>query len=848
VASFSLSAIRINESVALILQLCLGGQAINFSVQSLSGRCFRFEVCSKNVGFLIYGLKSYSCKSFMVHFSLWSNGGPNWKREFVIWMDLQEREWTTVHRKHSYASVVQNSVARNRPQNPTVFQRLQFPVDYQDNFRDEINRYTDHSKELLADLRPKTVFQRLAYPMALHQPRTSSGSVHPQARVHRNDSALNFKQGRNQGAHFKAADSINTSNLGRGFAAQGNQFNKERLNAQQFRPFKGKCYKCLGWGHTRRVCNNQIRCKSCHNYGHISRLCLSLQQKKYYHQKSPSVPEATLPSGSRSPGFKDACCTPSHQTPLSPHSPSTTAEHAAALAGMLNNPVDPNPLLSWGFVICNRSQEEGTPQRVYAFLGTSVSRINENVAIVVLDPTVDPVDYPHVANAIYGFLVNYLCLRGISISPSGLGAALVSFASALDRQTAMGPPHHVEPYWFSFIPHDSGPNLRHLPLDRTCWLMLINFPIDCLNEDSLATAVSSFANLIQWHRSSNLARQLVLVNIHSSARIPFSIVVTVGDEPYARCWSVAVFLLTETHMQLPIGTDALPPVGTSPHSLPLVPHRWMGNGTPPFPRRGLVHEHEGTGSWSKNRENPRNREGPVVNLPMATPPAGRSFVGHAPPPEMSAVNLNEVFAKFYRYSAYDSIAFGGLFSVLQNAVLGLSHLSAIECLNLVPGLSFFPQAIRVVSQNCALEELDAAARGTHESADGAEAELQVLQARPEVFLRRCCKAAVPVDTSLLCRSARLEMINKGFNPNMATPADPASSSTQISKSKGKKNKGKAVMSVDGPAYEGHSVPGVTPAPHLSVANVQAIGAGYCKMHPSVVSAMLHAPLNEDIDQ
>jgi hypothetical protein len=45
----------------------------------------------------------------------------------------------------------------------------------------------------------------------------------------------------------------------------------------------------------------------------------------------------------------------------------------------------------------------------------------------------------------------------------------------------------------------------------------VNFPIDCLNEDSLATAVSSFANLIQWHRSSNLARQLVLVNLLSSA-------------------------------------------------------------------------------------------------------------------------------------------------------------------------------------------------------------------------------------------------------------------------------------------------------------------------------------------
>jgi hypothetical protein len=110
------------------------------------------------------------------------------------------------------------------------------------------------------------------------------------------------------------------------------------------------------------------------------------------------------------------------------------------------------------------------------------------VAIVILNPPVDPVDYPHVSNAIYGFLVNSLRLRGVSISPSGLVAALVSFASALDRQTAMGAPFRMERYWLNFIPHDAGPNLRHLPLDRTCWPMLVNFPIDCLNEDSLATA------------------------------------------------------------------------------------------------------------------------------------------------------------------------------------------------------------------------------------------------------------------------------------------------------------------------------------------------------------------------
>jgi hypothetical protein len=31
------------------------------------------------------------------------------------------------------------------------------------------------------------------------------------------------------------------------------------------------------------------------------------------------------------------------------------------------------------------------------------------------------------------------------------------------------------------------------------------------------------------------------------------------------------------------------------------------------------------------------------------------------------------------------------------------------------------------------------------------------------------------------------------------------------------------------AYEGHSVPGASPAPHLSASNVQTIGVGFCKM-------------------
>jgi hypothetical protein len=106
---------------------------------------------------------------------------------------------------------------------------------------------------------------------------------------------------------------------------------------------------------------------------------------------------------------------------------------------------------------------------------------------------------------------------------------------------------------------------------------------------------------------------------------------------------------------------------------------------------------------------------------------------------------------------------------------------------------------------------------------------------------------VSIDTSLLHRSARLEQLNQGFNLN-ATISAPASSSPPPRKAKGSKGKGKAPLILDGPAYEGHNVLGVPPAPHLSAATIQAIGVGFCKMQPSTVSAVaLHAPANDDID-
>lgn len=134
VVSFGRSAIRLNEdSVGLILQACLGGVAKDFSVTHLCGWMFSFLVSCKEIGFMIYNLKNFSCKSFSVFFHLWSGGGPNWCRDYAIWCEEQEAEWMMVgsKKKQSYADVARTPA---RPLKPTVFRRLEYLHSYYQSF------------------------------------------------------------------------------------------------------------------------------------------------------------------------------------------------------------------------------------------------------------------------------------------------------------------------------------------------------------------------------------------------------------------------------------------------------------------------------------------------------------------------------------------------------------------------------------------------------------------------------------------------------------------------------------------------------------------------------------------
>lgn len=131
VASFGCSSIRLDaNSVGLILQSCLGGIDVDYHVFHLSNWMYRFLVASKDVGLLIYRLKSYACKCFEIFFSLWGSSGPNWRKNYDDWIKEQEEEWTVFKSKSS--KVKQQSCVKQ-----LVFHRLNFPDSYFDhNFSD----------------------------------------------------------------------------------------------------------------------------------------------------------------------------------------------------------------------------------------------------------------------------------------------------------------------------------------------------------------------------------------------------------------------------------------------------------------------------------------------------------------------------------------------------------------------------------------------------------------------------------------------------------------------------------------------------------------------------------------
>lgn len=116
VVAFARCKFRLDpSSVSLILQATIGGTADNFRVSQLADRTFKFFVSSRQIGFFVVNLRSYSCSFYSLTLHLWGNGGPNWRRELAIFLSEEERSWQRATKRNSPSHPARRAHAFARP-------------------------------------------------------------------------------------------------------------------------------------------------------------------------------------------------------------------------------------------------------------------------------------------------------------------------------------------------------------------------------------------------------------------------------------------------------------------------------------------------------------------------------------------------------------------------------------------------------------------------------------------------------------------------------------------------------------------------------------------------------------
>lgn len=210
---------------------------------------------------MIYKFKSISCNTFAIFFHLWSGGGPNWHMDYDLWCAEQKADWTLVgsKAKKSFADVVRSNSAPKK----SVFVRLLYPSNHVSNFLDP-SAFSNPRQAPANHPRDRTLPVRRRVLRWIQKDRVSM----PES------SKPDLKRGAFQFSNSKPAAPV--------------------LQPGPSNPQQTQCEKCLGLGHARKDCNQQIRCRACFNYGNVSSGCLSKKrEKRRYHVVSRPEAEAS---------------------------------------------------------------------------------------------------------------------------------------------------------------------------------------------------------------------------------------------------------------------------------------------------------------------------------------------------------------------------------------------------------------------------------------------------------------------------------------------------------------------------------------------------------------------------
>ena len=196
-----------------------------------------------------------------------------------------------------------------------------------------------------------------------------------------------------------------------------------------------------------------------------------------------------------------------------------------------------------------------------------------------------------------------------------MGTALVRFVCVVDRDHAVAnSPYFIGDTVMRIIPQHRGINHRAATFTHDVWLMLVNFPQECWNLDTIITSMAPYGRLLVWNRENDFrARILVKIRAYDIDRIPLSIVLlqNATDVGHGDSWSCPTFILSSEMLGVQAGDeDPLPPDGQNPHPIPIIIDDFAAwhaeNEGPPAP-------------VNSGPATPLNPEEPVILTPPQSP-------------------------------------------------------------------------------------------------------------------------------------------------------------------------------------------------------------------------------------
>jgi hypothetical protein len=160
-----------------------------------------------------------------------------------------------------------------------------------------------------------------------------------------------------------------------------------------------------------------------------------------------------------------------------------------------------------------------------------------------------------------------------------LGQALVRFENIYDRDLLVNSsPHPYDGVNFSLVKHNEGHNWRALNFNRGCWIMMLGFPLDHWNNESIQNAIASFGHLMMWKNDRrHLTRLMVKTRVTDLQDIPHFVLLTKSEDFQSHSWTVQCEIREQQLLGgQPMDEDPVPELNPAGHSPMFDFFFWLG--------------------------------------------------------------------------------------------------------------------------------------------------------------------------------------------------------------------------------------------------------------------------------